>query len=178
MFANKVCKQFEGAIILKHYPVLMPYSVLIAQIENPITASWQCSQLYNFTALCFLCGATWRDRYFTMNCQTRSLSYRYSNKASISLESAQTYYQVCLFFPLMWRTGLGNSLVCTWQLPKHKQWTVNDCMSSCGRGGQCSRSRPSSSWSHWAWFEIVAKVDAWTPFGHLDVIPVYSNTLH
>lgn len=98
MFANKVCKQFEGAIILKHYPVLMPYSVLIAQIENPITASWQCSQLYNFTALCFLCGATWRDRYFTMNCQARSLSYRYSNKASISLESAQTYYQVCLFF--------------------------------------------------------------------------------
>lgn len=97
MFANKVCKQFEGAIILKHYPVLMPYSVLIAQLENPITAPWQRSQLYNFTALCFLCGATWRNKYFTMNYQARLLSYLYSNKASLSLESAATYYQVCLF---------------------------------------------------------------------------------
>ncbi len=64
----------------------MPYSVLIAQIENPITAPWQRSQLYNFTALCFLCGATWRNRYFTMNYQARLLSYLYSNKTSLSLK--------------------------------------------------------------------------------------------
>lgn len=31
----------------------MPYSVLNAQEENPITASWQCSQLYNFKAFVF-----------------------------------------------------------------------------------------------------------------------------
>lgn len=39
----------------------MLYSLLIAQIENPITEPWQRSQLYNFTALCFLCEAMWRD---------------------------------------------------------------------------------------------------------------------
>lgn len=99
MFANKVCKQFEGAIILKHYPVLIPYSILIAQIENPITAPWQCSQLYNFTALCFLCGATWSKWVGISPWIIRQglLSYLYSNNTSISLESAATYYQVCLF---------------------------------------------------------------------------------
>lgn len=61
LFANKVCKQFEGAIIPKHYPVLMSYSILMAQIENPITAPWQRSQLCNFIGLCFLCATTWKS---------------------------------------------------------------------------------------------------------------------
>lgn len=33
-----------------------------------------------------------------MTYQTRLLSYLYSNNSLISLESAATYYQVCLFF--------------------------------------------------------------------------------
>lgn len=99
VFANKVCKQFEGAIILKHYPVLMSYSILMAQIENPITAPWQRSQLCNFIGLCFLCATTWKSQCFALNYQARQLSNLCSNKTSISLENAATFYQVCLFPP-------------------------------------------------------------------------------
>lgn len=66
------------------------------------------------------------------------------------------------FFPLMWQTGLSNSLVCTWQLSKHEQWT--DSTLSCGWGRLCSRSCSFCSRAHWFWFEIM-----WTCKAHWDI---------
>lgn len=51
-------------------------------------------------------------------------------------------------FPLMWQTGLSNSLVCAWQQPKPGRWA--DSALSCGRGQSCNRRGSVCSWSHWS----------------------------
>lgn len=76
----------------------MPYFLLIAQIGKP--KQLRLGSAHNcITTLCFLCTANGRNGYFIMSYQARLLSYLYSNTTSLSLKSAATYYQVCLFFP-------------------------------------------------------------------------------
>lgn len=160
----------------------MPYSILIAQIENPITACWQCSQLYNFTALCFplwsnmkgrrrRVGGVW-PQIIRQGCCLISIQIR----PSYPWKVLHHIIKFVPFFPTHVTNRIGQ------QFGMHlaaSQGNMQggDCTPSCGGGWHSSKS---FTWpgSCWARPVSVGHEEMWNPLRFLYVTLSCMNKPH
>lgn len=137
--------------------MLKPYFVLIAQIGKP-------KQLHlgnAHTCITFVCITVCKNNVCGSSAQqirgmgVSSWVIR-RGRCLIFIQIRPLYpwkvqqhtIKFAFIFPLMWQTGLSNSLVCAWQPSKPRHGA--DSALSCGRGQSCNRSWSVCSWSYWS----------------------------